>query len=189
MTALLFKDKKEFRAWLASNHSRSEGVWLILHRKEASHGDLTLMEANEEALCFGWIDGHLKKLDHDRFILRFTPRRPNSAWSELNKKKAQRLIRAGKMTKAGLEKIKEAKRNGLWAKAYTLRKKRALPQDLSRALKKDKVAWKNFNTFALGQKNQYIFWVEGAKTAETRKKRIARVVERAKRNIKPGIVE
>jgi uncharacterized protein YdeI (YjbR/CyaY-like superfamily) len=187
LTALFFKDKKEFRAWLVSNHARSKGIWLILHRKEAGLGKLTLKEANEEALCFGWIDSQIKKLDAPRFILRFSPRRSNSPWSEINKRTAQRMIRIRKMTKAGLEKIKAAKQNGWWAKAYRLKRERALPSDLMRALKRDKTAWANFNAFAVGQRNQYIYWVEDAKREETRKKRITLVVQRARKNLKPGV--
>ena len=114
--------------------------------------------------------------------------RRDSPWSEINKKKALRLIREGRMTKAGLAKISDAKKNGRWARAYRLKRKQPLPVDMKRALKQDKTAWEFFNGLPTGYQNQYLFWVEDAKRPETRKNRIAKVVERAKRGIKPGVV-
>jgi uncharacterized protein YdeI (YjbR/CyaY-like superfamily) len=184
---LSFEDKGQFRAWLELNHSRSGGIWLVLHRKEVAEGRLTHFEALDEALCFGWIDSQLRKLDEHRFILRFSPRRPNSLWSENNKERALRMMRAGRMTEHGLKKIKEARRNGRWSKAYRLKRKRAVPADLERALQKDRAAWAYFKGLATGYQNQYIYWVEDAKREETRKRRIAAVVKRARKGLRPGI--
>jgi uncharacterized protein YdeI (YjbR/CyaY-like superfamily) len=184
---LSFEGKGQFREWLESNHSRSGGIWVVLYRKEAARGRLTHLEALEEALCFGWIDSQIRKLDESRFILRFSPRRPNSLWSENNKETALRMMRAGRMTEHGLKKIKEARRNGRWSKAYRLKRKRAVPADLRRALREDGIAWANFKGLATGYQNQYIFWVEDAKREETRKRRIAAVVQRGRKGLRPGI--
>lgn len=186
--AILFKDKADFRRWLAINHSKSNGIWVILLRKEAGPVNLTIAEATEEALCYGWIDSNGKRISPTRGILRYTPRRSDSPWSEINKKKALRLIREGKMTKAGMAKISEAKKNGRWARAYRLKRKQPLPVDMKRALKQDKAAWEFFNGLPTGYQNQYLLWVEEAKRPETRRDRIAKVVERTKGHKKPGAV-
>ena len=145
---------------------------------------MTLEDAVEEAICFGWIDGQLKRLDTERFILRFSPRKPKSLWSMINKKRAERLIKSGRITNAGLIKIQEAKENGFWESAYTNKIKEDIPLDLKEALIKEKKAWKNFQGFANSYRNMYIGWVKGAKTAKTRTKRIKKVVEQSTLNKK-----
>jgi uncharacterized protein YdeI (YjbR/CyaY-like superfamily) len=118
--------------------------------------------------------------------LRFSPRKAKSVWSKINKEKAELLIAQGKMTNAGLAKIKEAKKNGLWEAAYTNKKKDAIPDDLEVALSQNDSAWHNFHRFANSYRNMYIGWIISAKTEETRKKRIVEVVKRSALNIKPG---
>ena len=111
-----------------------------------------------------------------------------SVWPKLNKEKAEKLIKLGKMTDAGLIKIEEAKRNGFWDTAYTNKDRDKIPEDLNKALLQNKDAWNNFNNFANSYWNMYIGWVNSAKTEETRKRRIAEVVKRSALNKKPGIV-
>jgi uncharacterized protein YdeI (YjbR/CyaY-like superfamily) len=130
-------------------------------------------DAVAEALCFGWIDGKLKSIDEDRFILRYSPRKAKSVWSKINKEKAEKLIASGRMTADGLAKIEEAKKNGYWDAAYTNRTKYEMPDDLKKALIEDIDAWNNFENFANSYRNMYIGWVIGAKTEATRQKRIA----------------
>jgi uncharacterized protein YdeI (YjbR/CyaY-like superfamily) len=133
---------------------------------------------------FGWIDGKLKKVDKERFILRYSPHKPDSVWSKLNREKAEKMIKAGKMTPAGLSIIEEAKKSGSWNKAYTSLKRDRIPPDLRRALAKDKRAWDNFQSFAISYRNMYIHWIKSAKTDETRRKRIENVVKQALENKK-----
>ena len=185
--AILFKDRVEWRTWLEENHSKKDGIWLIHYKKKSNKKSLNPFDAVEEALCFGWIDSKLKKIDEDRFILRYTPRKGKSVWSKINKDKAEKMILLGKMTEAGLEKIDIAKKQGLWDSAYTNLKKERLPSDLKKALLSNKDAFNNFNNFANSYRNMYIGWVKNAKTDVTRKKRISEVVSRSKDNIKPGI--
>ena len=141
-------------------------------------------ESVEEAICFGWIDGKLKRLDAERFMLRFSPRRANSVWSKINKERAERLMKSGRMTAAGLVKIEEAKKSGFWDNAYTNKTKEAIPLDLKEALMKDKKAWGNFQNFANSYRNMYIGWVNNAKTTETRVKRIQKIVQQSLHNKK-----
>jgi uncharacterized protein YdeI (YjbR/CyaY-like superfamily) len=109
---LCFKDRREFRNWLEKNHSKVERIW-IEYFKDGTPG-INYQESLEEALCFGWIDSIIKKIDQRIYVRKFTPRRSRSKWSEINKGLVNKLIRNGKMTKHGLAKAKEAKRNGSW---------------------------------------------------------------------------
>ena len=143
-------------------------------------------EALEEALCFGWIDGKLKSVDSEKYIIRYTPRRAKSAWSMINRERADKLIISGRMTEAGLVKIEQARQNGSWENAYSSRHPVEIPADLMKALMAASEAWKNFQNFANGYRYSYIGWVTDAKTDETRRKRITEVVKRSLANIKPG---
>jgi uncharacterized protein YdeI (YjbR/CyaY-like superfamily) len=185
--ALFFRDRSEWRLWLEQNHAKEKQASLIHYRKESCKKGLSHIDAVEEALCFGWIDSILKRVDDERFILRYTPRKTNSIWSKANRDKAEQLIRDGKMTAAGIAKIEEAKKNGNWDNAYTSRIKDELPLGLKEALLQNKKAWWNFQKFAATYRNMYIGWVKDAKTEATRQKRIKEVVYRSERNIKPGI--
>jgi uncharacterized protein YdeI (YjbR/CyaY-like superfamily) len=182
--AIHFKDKKEWRKWLEKHHGQETGIWLVHFRKHSNKPGLRYEEAREEALCFGWIDGQLKNLDDEKFKLRYSPRRPKSPWSRINREKAEKLIRSGRMATAGLARIEEAKKSGLWQRAYTNKTRERIPSDLKAALQKKRGAWENFQKFANTYRNTYIGWVAGAKTVETRKKRIDKVVEQASANTK-----
>lgn len=184
--ALDFKDRHELRQWLQLNHDVNNEVLLLIYKRRSSKTGISYNDALEEALCFGWIDGKMKSVDEDKFILRFSPRKAKSVWSKINKDKTELLIAEGKMTNAGLAKIEEAKKNGLWEAAYTNKNKEAIPNDLKIALSQSTSAWDNFNSFANSYRNMYIGWIISAKTEETRKKRIVEVVKRSALNIKPG---
>ena len=186
--ALYFKNREEWRNWLNKNSSKETEVWLLHYKKHTVKPSVSLSEAVEEAICFGWIDSKLKRIDSERFILRYSPRRKGSVWSLLNKKKAGKMIEIGMMTASGLSTVEEAKRNGMWQKAYTNLKKNRLPTDLKKALMTKPKAWENFQKFANSYRNMYIGWVTGAKTEPTRKKRIKEVVLRSALNKKPGIL-
>jgi uncharacterized protein YdeI (YjbR/CyaY-like superfamily) len=123
-------------------------------------------------------------VDQEKYALRYTPRKPGSVWSKINKEKAEVMIQQGKMTDAGLLKIEEAKKSGLWQKAYTNTESNIVPKDLEDALRKNKKTWQNFNGFAFSYRNMYIGWVSSAKTAQTRRKRIDLVVNQSLENKK-----
>jgi uncharacterized protein YdeI (YjbR/CyaY-like superfamily) len=111
---LHFRTAEEWRAWLETNHASEEDAWLLISKKHATAPSVTLRQAMQEAICFGWIDSSMQPIDGQRYALRFTPRRKTSKWSERNKGWAAKLIEEGRMTEAGLAKIEEAKRNGRW---------------------------------------------------------------------------
>lgn len=182
--AFCFKDRNDWRRWLEINHNKEKEAWLIHYKKHAGKIGINHTEAVEEAICFGWIDGKLKKIDDERFMLRYSPRKANSVWSKINREKAEEMIKTGKMMKAGLAKIGEAKKGGFWDEAYTNKEKERMPSDLKKALVKNRKAWDNFQKFANTYRNMYIGWVISAKTKETRKKRIEKVVKQASLNKK-----
>ncbi len=181
---LYFKDKDEWRSWLERNHDVEKNVWLVLLKKRFREKGMALEEAVEEALCYGWIDGRLRRMDEERIILRFSPRKANSVWSKINKERAERLITSGRMTNAGLAKIEEAKESGWWDSAYTNKIKDDVPADLKKALMKNRKAWNNFQNFANSYRNMYIGWVNNAKTVETRMRRIEKTVQQSLQNKK-----
>ncbi|NWF88400.1 MAG: YdeI/OmpD-associated family protein [Ignavibacteriaceae bacterium] len=171
------------------NHNKQKELWILFYKVHTKKKSLRYAEAVEESLCFGWIDGILKRIDDEKHVQRFTPRKPKSSWSKLNKERAQKMIEAGKMTDAGLVKIKEAKKSGWWKNAYTLGKRNnEMPNEMKKVLMSDKEAWANFQNLSTGYQNTYIFYVNYAKREETKKKRIQIVLERTKKNIPPGIM-
>lgn len=109
-----FATARDWRAWLEEHHGTRDEAWLLISKKHAGTPSVTLTEATEEALCFGWIDSLLQPIDEERYALRYTPRRAGSNWSDRMKRWAIALIEDGRMTEAGLAKIEEAKRNGRW---------------------------------------------------------------------------
>ncbi len=183
---LSFASREEWRNWLSQNAEQSDAQWVIIHKKNARETGLHLYEAVEEAMCFGWIDGLLKEVDEEKYLLKIGPRKKDSIWSANNKKRAERLIAEGKMTEAGLEKIQEAKLNGSWDAAYSGKAPVEIPVDLTTALRNDPGALQSFEAFSNSTQFQYIYWINSAKTAPTRQKRIAEVVLQARHRIKPG---
>jgi uncharacterized protein YdeI (YjbR/CyaY-like superfamily) len=181
-----FRNTTEWRKWLRCNHAKSQGEWVYMYKKAARDG-LRYHDALDEALCFGWIDGQIHAVDEEKFRQRWTPRRPGSVWSQVNKTKVKRLIAEGRMTRAGLAAVKEARRTGKWQVAYTNRREDRVPADLAKALRAEPEAWRNFKGLAQTYRSMYAGWVQGAKRAETRQRRIAAVVRRALRNLKPGM--
>jgi uncharacterized protein YdeI (YjbR/CyaY-like superfamily) len=174
---LEFASHDDWRAWLEAHHADAREAWVLHFRKGLREGVLTYEEALDEALCFGWIDGLLKKLDADRFLLRYSPRRRRSIWSEGNKQRAERLVREGRMAPAGLARIAEAKGNGEWEAATQRENVDILPPDLEAALHVDDKAFAAFQEWPDSRKKQYLWWISSAKRAETRERRIRAVVE------------
>jgi uncharacterized protein YdeI (YjbR/CyaY-like superfamily) len=179
-----FTKAGEWREWLEINHAGEKEAWLEIHKKNSRRNGINYNQALEEALCYGWIDGKMKSIGGDTFMLRFSPRKPRSVWSKINKEATERLIASGRMTEAGLAVIEEARENGTWDGAYTNKVRDKIPAELEAALRQNPAARANFNNFANSYRNMYIAWIIGAKTAATRRKRIEEVMERAIANKK-----
>jgi uncharacterized protein YdeI (YjbR/CyaY-like superfamily) len=183
---LNFKTREGWRDWLKKNHSRVNEAWVIIYKKNSEKDGLKYLEALEEALCHGWIDSKMNRVDEDTFRQRFSPRRKNSIWSKSNKELATRLIKEGKMTKAGYEAIQEGKRSGKWQDAYSSQTIPAIPHDLQKALQASQTAQERFKAFPNSTRLIYIHWILNAKRPGTRAKRIKQVIERSVKNIKPS---
>lgn len=181
-----FNTRDAWRAWLTENCAATDATWLVFHKKHTGKPGLTYEQALEEALCFGWIDGLLKRIDGEKHMIRFCPRRRNSIWSERNKRRVAKLIEEGRMTEAGLAKVREAKANGQWDKAAEREDTSLVPAELAEALKKDRRARLNFEKLAPSYRRQFIYWVAGAKRDETRRKRVAQVVKLLRGNKRLG---
>ncbi len=175
----VFQNRDEWRAWLEGHHSTEKEAWLLIGRKGTSKPYLGLEEAIEEALCFGWIHGALEPIDKETYGLRFSPRQPNSIWSVNNQRRVEKLIKEGRMTPAGMEKIVEAKESGEWEAAKEREDVSSVPDDLVQALEEND-AWLAFENWPASQKVQYLYWLESAKRPETREKRIKAIVEKAR---------
>ena len=169
---------------MEKHHDNKKEIWLIFYKKQTGKQSISYDDVVEEAICFGWIDGIRKKIDDERFAHRFTPRKINSIWSDINKKRAEKMIKAGKMIEAGLTKIEAAKKNGKWFATYGSKKKLDIPPDLKDALIKNNKAMDNFNKFANTYRNVYIRWFNRAKTEKTRKNRIDMIIKLAEQNEK-----
>ena len=167
-----FKEREAWRAWLAANHARSPGVWLIYSKKATGTSRLAYAEAVEEALCYGWIDSRPNALDEERAMQLFTPRKPGSPWSRVNKERIARLIETGAMAAPGQAKIDAAQRDGSWA-AYDAIEDLIVPADLAAALAADPAAEAGYAAFGVSTKKQLLWWIASAKRPETRAKRVA----------------
>lgn len=174
---LEFEDRDQWRLWLEVNHATERETWLILYKKKYQDLGLRLDEAVEEALCFGWIDGTLRSLDERRFALRFSPRTQNSIWSMSNIQRVEKLMAEGKMMDAGKLKVAEAKANGEWDAAIRREQVDSIPEDLEKALQKREGALSAYQALTASRKKQYIYWLQSAKRAETRQRRIQKIVE------------
>lgn len=179
-TWLICPGIREWHDWLASHHKTETQVWLQIRRAHARETGITLSEAVEEALCFGWIDGLMLPLDSEKYLLRMTPRRPDSLWSKSNRLRAERLIRQGKMMPAGMVPILEAQARGTWQSAYTAKELPPLPEDLKAALLEDPSAAESFADWSDSQKLQAIVWLQQSRKAQTRIDRIQRILRCAR---------
>ncbi len=172
---IAFPNQIAFREWLTENHAAIEGIWLQFYKKDSGVATISFAEALDEALCFGWIDGQLKRHDERSWIHKFTPRRPKSTWSKRNIEHVERLIQEGKMTQAGLRQIELAKNDGRWQIAYDPPSAMQVPDDFLALISKDKKAKAFFET--LNRANRYsIAWrLQTAKKPETREKRMKEI--------------
>ena len=171
---LIVRDAAAWRDWLGENHADPDGVWLVLAKKGTEKPtSLTYDQALEEALCHGWIDGQARRRDEATYRQRFTPRRPRSKWSRINRDKATALIGQGKMRPAGLAQVEQAQRDGRWEAAYESQSIAIVPDDLQRALDANPAAAAAFATLDSVNRYAVLYRVQDAKRPETRARRIA----------------
>ncbi len=169
-------DQAAWEAWLEVNHATAAGVWLTLAKKTAPRATIAQQDAVESALCFGWIDGQVGRIDEHFYKQRFTPRRPRSRWSLLNTQRVAALSAAGRMRAAGMAEVEAAQADGRWQAAYS-QASDAVPADLQAAIDADSRAKAFFATLSSQNRFALIFRLEDAKRPETRSRRIQQFVE------------
>ena len=177
LPTLPFESKKKFTEWLAKNYDKSAGVWVKLAKKATGIPSVTYAEAVEVALCYGWIDGQAGSFDDKFWLVKFTPRRPKSIWSQINTKRVEQLIASGEMKPSGLKAVEAAKQDGRWDAAYASQKNISVPADFQSALSKNEKAKAFFESLTGSKRYSFLFRIETAKKAETRVKRILQFVE------------
>lgn len=175
------KGRNEWRAWLATHHAVEVGVWLIRFKKAIGKPTIDYDAAVEEALCFGWVDSRPNKLDDERSLLWFAPRKAGTGWSKPNKERVDRLIAAGLMTASGLAKVDAARKDGSWTALDTV-ELLEVPGDLRLALNIHPVAAENFAAFPRSVKRSILEWIQNAKKPETRAARVGETARLAKEN-------
>ena len=160
--SLFFKDRHSFRNWLQKNHHSCDGIWMVYYKKHTGKQCIDYREALEEALCFGWIDSIIKRLDDEKYVRKFTPRKDCKNWSDLNKTIVLEMIRTKKMTPAGLSKIDPSvalkHKSSIEKNLHVEAERIIVPDYLKEALSENKPASKNFNNLAPSHKRQYISW-------------------------------
>jgi uncharacterized protein YdeI (YjbR/CyaY-like superfamily) len=171
-----FVSQSAWEEWLADNHKVSEGVWIKVAKKGAGIDSVRYPEVLESALCFGWIDGRREALDERHFLQRFTPRRPRSRWSRINRDTAGRLIAEGRMHPAGLAEVERAKQDGRWEAAYEGQRRSTVPDDLQRELDARPKARAFFAELSSQNRYAIIYRLNDAGRPETRARRLAQFV-------------
>lgn len=175
LPTLEFRDRSAFRAWLAEHGESARGVWLLFLKKHVKKPGIRYEEAVEEALCFGWIDSTVRRLDEDRYAQKFTPRSDTGTWSPSNRERLRRLVAEGRMTPAGL------------AKAGTVltepdppppERPASFPPALEERLRAVPAAWAAFGRLPPSHRRRYVAWVTEANQEETRLRRLAESIER-----------
>jgi len=187
-----FKNRKELREWLQNNYDSSPGVWMVYYKKHTEKEGVKYDEALDEALCFGWIDSLVKRIDEEKYARKFTPRTNTGKWSEINKKKVIELIKTGRMTQAGLIKTEGYSKSKKGESVILKTEKREhkeihLPDFILKEFAKHEPALINFQNLAPSCRKQYILWITNAKREETVRKRLSESVGLLKENKKLGL--
>ncbi len=178
-----FKNSQEWRVWLHENHLSSEGIELVFYKVESEFESMRWEEAVQVAICYGWIDSTVRKIDEERRKQLFTPRKNKSVWSKLNKTYIEKLINENLMHESGLKKIEIAKQNGSWESLDDV-ENYIIPKDLEDAFFKNKVALENYQNFSPSYRKNYLYWLNQAKREETRNIRIGQIIKFCEQNIK-----
>ena len=187
-----FSSASEFRNWLEQNHNVAAGVRLIFYKVHTGKRTFSYPQALDEALCFGWIDSTVRRIDDDKYCQNFTPRTNISNWSDVNKLKVLKLVEAGRMTEYGLNKIYEYTQTGIlsWKEEDVLQSKKRVELEIPKyfldALNSEPQAFENFYKLAPSHQRSYVEWIVDGKKEETRQRRTAKAIQMLLKNLKPG---
>lgn len=175
------KSRADWRRWLEQNHTQQEGVWLVSYKKATGKPRFEYEESVEEAICFGWIDSKVNKLDEERSMLWFAPRKPRTGWSKPNKERVARMLAMGLMHPAGMAKVDQAKSDGSWNSLDGV-EELEVPADLRDALAFYPNATSHFNAFPRSVKRGILEWIQVARKPETRANRVNETARLANEN-------
>ena len=171
MKVQYFPSAAAFRAWLLSYHATTTELWVGFYKKSSGQSGVTYREAVDEALCFGWVDSLIKRLDNDRYAIKVTPRSETSKWSDINRKRWKRLKAAGRLAPSGVAAAPTANR-------YAPRPRiPELPGYIAKAFKAHRSAWQHFRALARTSRRDFVVWIHLAKRPETRQRRIRESLE------------
>jgi uncharacterized protein YdeI (YjbR/CyaY-like superfamily) len=178
-------DRATWRDWLAGHGASETEVWLVYYKAVTGEPTISYQASLEEALCFGWVDSLIQKIDEQKYARKFTPRKPGSKWSELNKHLVAKLIKEGRMTEAGLAKVGFSLEEA--PSARPKRPELPLPDWLKEGLMASPQAWENFSRLPPSHQRNYILWISDARREETRQRRIMEAIGRLEKNERLGL--
>ncbi|HSC16166.1 MAG TPA: YdeI/OmpD-associated family protein [Gammaproteobacteria bacterium] len=185
LKTLEVRSRAHWHAWLQRHHASVAEIWLVFHKQRTRAKGVDREASIEEALCFGWIDSLVRRLDDERYAVKFTPRKPDSRWSDVNRRRYASLEKRGLLEPPGRENSPTGKR------AYALRQRRALdapvPRYIERALKAEPAAWRFFETLAPSYRRAYVGWIDAAKRQETKERRLGEAVAKLAKGEKLGL--
>jgi uncharacterized protein YdeI (YjbR/CyaY-like superfamily) len=183
--ALEARSRAQWHAWLQKHHASVAEIWLVFHKRHTGGKGIDREASIEEALCFGWIDSLVRRLDDERYAVKFTPRKPDSRWSDVNRRRYASLEKRGLLMPPGRANAPAGKR------AYAVRQRRPLdapvPCYIERAFKAEPAAWRFFATLAPSYRRAYVGWIDSAKREETRERRLREAVARLTNGDKLGL--
>jgi uncharacterized protein YdeI (YjbR/CyaY-like superfamily) len=173
---------ERWRQWLQANHDSESEVWLIFHKKHTGKESVAYKDALDEALCYGWIDSLIKRIDDDRYARKFTPRKPGSNWSSINIRRYNELKAAKRLAAPGLARSPDG------SPVVDMPRPTSVPAYIEKAIRRDARAWTFFGTLPPSSRRLYINWIDSAKRETTRQTRLARAVQMMRAGKKPGLV-
>ena len=173
---LAFANQAALERWLAEQPREAKSVWIKFAKKDSGIASVSKAEAIDSALCWGWIDGQLDKYDANSWLIRFTPRKPRSKWSRVNRTRALELVAQGRVQAAGLAEIEAARRDGRWDVAYASASKAVVPADLQMALDANRKAANFFASLTGANRYAILYRIDAVKKAETRERKIKEFV-------------
>lgn len=176
MDPVFFNNSDEFREWLIANHSRENELWVGFYKVKSGKPSMSWSQSVDQALCFGWIDGIRKSIDHERYCIRFTPRKSTSNWSTINIKKVDELTRKGLMQPTGLEVFKNRKVDNTEQYSYENKPEKLSP-DLENRFRSNRNAWSYFTSQAISYQRTVFFWIMSAKREETKHNRLKKLID------------
>ena len=171
LKTLHVRNREHWREWLAKHHDSESEVWLVFHKRQTGRPSIAYYDAVDEALCFGWIDSLVKRLDDDRYARKFTPRKPDSRWSTTNRKRYAKLQASGRLTPAGVKRA-PTDRSGDTPRPSPSK----VPQYIQRALKSRPEAWNYFESLAPSYRRMYVAWIDSARQQETKTRRLQKAI-------------